>query len=185
MERLYSHVDRISQYAAWAGGAAILAIALMITFDVLARGIFGYTLTNAPEIAGYIFAVAVAFSFPIVVIRRANIRIDTLYVHLPMPAARLLDVLGALALCISAGVVAYFAAKVFWGSWQANSVSISSLNARLWIPQLFWAMGLVLFFGTTVFITIYATFAFFRRRWRDIERIAGLPSPTEALADGS
>jgi TRAP-type C4-dicarboxylate transport system permease small subunit len=183
MERTYSHVERVSQLASWVGGAAILAIALIVTFDVLARSLFGFTLTNAPEVAGYIFAAALAFSFPIVVIRRANVRIDTLYVLLPTPAARLLDVIGALLLCISAGVIAYFAAKVFWDSWQANSTSISSLGARLWIPQLFWAAGLVLFFATTVFTTAYATVAFFKRRWSVVERVVGLPSPNESLVD--
>ncbi|MPR05508.1 TRAP transporter small permease subunit [Microvirga tunisiensis] len=185
MERIYDHVERVSQLASWVGGAAVLAIALMVTFDVLARNLLGVTITNAPEVAGYIFAAAIAFSFPIVVIRRANIRIDTLYVLLPTPAARLLDVIGAFVLCLSAGVIAYFAAQTFWESWQANSTSISSLSARLWIPQLFWAAGLVLFFAMTVFITAYATIAFFRRRWSDVERIAGLPSPKESLVDES
>ena len=43
---IHARLERISQYAVWAGGTALLAAALMVTVDVLCRKLFNVTMSG-------------------------------------------------------------------------------------------------------------------------------------------
>lgn len=178
-----NRIERISRYAVWAGGASVLAIAAMVTVDVIVRKAFGVTLRDAPEISGYLFAVATALAYPYVLVRRANIRIDTLFVHLPRRSTAILDVIGLAVLLFVTAMLAYYAVGVFLESWSSNALSISSLRAPLWIPQLFWAGGIVLFLITNAFVLVYALVTLMRGRWDKVGLIAGIPSIDETIKE--
>ena len=48
-EAIHSRLERISQYAVWVGGAALLAAAVMVTLDVFARKFFSITMSGSDE----------------------------------------------------------------------------------------------------------------------------------------
>ncbi|WP_417725150.1 TRAP transporter small permease subunit [Salipiger sp.] len=180
---LHGRIEKISQVASWIGGGAILFIAVMVSCDVLVRKMFGVTLQHAPELAGYIFAVAITMAYPLVLIRRANVRIDTAYTWLPPRVKAVLDVLGLVLFLGVAVMLARSASEVLLSSWEANSRSISPLGIRLWIPQLFWVGGFAVFVIVTGVVTLYAISALFRREWALVGRIAGVPSVAEAIEE--
>jgi len=104
-----------------AGGALLVAAALTVSVDVLARKLFAVSLGGADELSGYAFAIGSAWAFPFALLHRANVRVDALYERLPPKLCALLDILAIVAL----GVFAVFLARYAWDV-MATSWSLSS-----------------------------------------------------------
>lgn len=176
-------LERVTTYAAWAGGAALLLAAFMVTVDVLSRKFLGVTMAGSDEISGYVFAASTTWAYSYCLLHRSNVRIDALYNLLPRPVTAFLDVLGLSLLLYYMWFLTSQSVETFKESWDNNSVSITTLETPQWIPQLFWSSGLVMFFGTLVFVTLYAYLALLQRNWDLVARIAGVPSIAETVEE--
>jgi hypothetical protein len=80
-------------------------------------------------------------------------------------------------------VMTYYAGISFVSSYQANSVSITTLATPQWIPQMFWFGGLLLFLVTLIFVTLYAVVALLQRNWELVAKIAGVPSIADVIVE--
>lgn len=180
--RLHAGLERLSRYAVWVGGAALLLAAVMVTLDVLSRKLFSVTMSGADEITGYVFAAATTWAYSYCVLQRANVRIDALYNVVPRWLRALLDVFGLLLLLVYMSYLTVKAADVFWTSWQRDSVAITTLATPLWIPQLAWLAGLLLFCFTLTVVLLYTLSALARGDTALVQRIAGARSAEEDIA---
>jgi TRAP-type C4-dicarboxylate transport system permease small subunit len=180
---IHARLEKLSQYAVWLGGASLLAAALMVTVDVLSRKIFNVTMSGSDEYSGYVFSATTTWAYSFCLLHRSNVRIDALYNLLPRPVTATLDVIGLALLMYYMSYMTYFAIVSFQNSWVSNSVSITTLGTRQWIPQLFWVAGLILFFLTLTFVVIYALVALVQRNWDLVSRIAGVPSIAEVMEE--
>ncbi|MBM85457.1 MAG: C4-dicarboxylate ABC transporter permease [Rhodospirillaceae bacterium] len=180
---VHACLERISQYAVWAGGAALLASAVMVTVDVLSRKIFNVTMSGSDEYSGYVFSATTTWAYSYCLLHRSNVRIDALYNLLPRPVTAVLDVTGLALLLYYMSYMTYYAFISFHGSWVHNSVSITTLGTPQWIPQLFWVMGLTLFLVTLAFVTVYSLTALLQRNWDLVAKIAGVPSIAEVMEE--
>ena len=152
---IHSRLEKISQYAVWLGGAALLAAALMVTVDVFCRKFFSITMSGSDEYSGYVFSATTTMAYSYCLLHRSNVRIDALYNLLPRWLTAVLDVIGLSLLLYYMSIMNYFAVISFHDSWVNNSVSITTLGTPQWIPQLFWVSGLALFFITLIFVHIF------------------------------
>jgi len=180
---IHARLERISQYAVWLGGTALLAAALMVTVDVLCRKIFNVTMSGSDEYSGYVFSATTTWAYSYCLLHRSNVRIDALYNLFPRPVTALLDVIGLSLLLYFMWIMTYYAFVSFENSWTHNSVSITTLGTRQWIPQLFWVAGLTLFFCTLVFVVLYSLVALLQRNWDLVAKLAGVPSITEVMEE--
>ena len=178
---VHARLERLSQYAVWLGGAALLAAALMVTIDVLSRKIFNVTMSGSDEYSGYVFSATTTWAYSYCLLHRSNVRIDALYNLLPRWLTAVLDVVGLSLLLYYMSYMTYYAFYSFFSSWESNSVSITTLGTPQWIPQLFWVTGLALFFMTLIFVVVYSLFALMQRNWDLVTRIAGVPSIAEVM----
>lgn len=183
LESIHSRLERISQLAVWVGGAALLAAALMVTVDVLARKIFSVTMSGSDEYSGYVFSATTTWAYSYCLLHRSNVRIDALYNYLPRKITAILDVVGLLLLFYFMSIMTYYAMVSFVDSWVNNSVSITTLGTPQWIPQLFWVAGLILFFVTLIFVVFYSIVALIQRNWDLVARVAGVPSIAETMQE--
>jgi TRAP-type C4-dicarboxylate transport system permease small subunit len=180
---IHARLERISQYAVWAGGTALLAAALMVTVDVLCRKLFNVTMSGSDEYSGYVFSATTTWAYSYCLLHRSNVRIDALYNLFPRPVTALLDVIGLSLLLYFMWIMTYYAFVSFENSWTHNSVSITTLGTRQWIPQLFWVAGLTLFFCTLAFVVLYSLVALLQRNWDLVAKLAGVPSITEVMEE--
>lgn len=180
---IYMRLERLSQYAVWVGGAALLAAAIMVTVDVLARKIFSVTMSGSDEYSGYVFSATTTWAYSYCLLHRSNVRIDALYNLLPRYLTAVLDLVGLLLLFYFMSVMTRYAVISFVDSYVNNSVSITTLGTPQWIPQLFWVAGLALFFITLTFVVVYALVALFQRNWDLVAKIAGVPSIAETMQE--
>lgn len=182
-ERIHARLERLAQFAVWAGGAALLAAAVMVTVDVFLRKIFSITMSGSDEISGYVFSAGTTWAYSYCLLHRANIRIDAVYSLLPKRLCGALDILGISLLLIFNAVLARHAWTVFVTSWERDSVSITTLATPLWIPQLFWVTGLIVFELVLVFVAAYAVVRYFQRDDAAVNRIVGVPTVAEEVEE--
>ena len=180
---IHAWLERVSKVAVWIGGAALLLAAIMVTVDVLCRKFLNVTMSGSDEISGYVFAASTTWAYSYCLLHRSNVRIDALYNALPRPVTAILDVIGLSLLLYYMSHMTYYAVLAFVDSWQSNSVSITTLQTPQWIPQLFWASGLVMFLLTLIFVTFYALVALAQRNFDLIAKIAGVPSIADAIEE--
>ncbi len=182
-ERIHARLERLAQFAVWVGGAALLAAAVMVTIDVFLRKIFSITMSGSDEYSGYVFAAGTTWAYSYCLLHRANIRIDAVYNLLPRRLCGALDILGVTLLLIFNAVLTWHAWDVFAISYERNSVSITTLATPLWIPQLFWVTGLIIFELVLVFVALYAVVRYFQRDDTTVNRIVGVPTVAEEVEE--
>lgn len=175
-------MKRLSLYCVWISGFALLLSAIMVTVDVFSRKLFSVTMSGSDEISGYVFAAATTLSYSYCLLNRSNVRIDALYSHLPRTMRAVLDVAGLILLLIFIAYLTRKAFDVFWTSWTGNSVSATTLLTPLWIPQLVWFLGLLLFVASLSFMVFYTIAALLRGDSARVQQIAGAMSAEEEIA---
>ncbi len=182
-EAIHAQLIAISRGAVWVGGAGMLFSAIMVTLDVLARKMFGITLSGADEISGYIFAAATAWSYSYCLFNRANIRIDALYNVMSLRTKALLDLLGILLLLYYIYLLSTNAWVMFSENWEFNSLAQTTMAKPLWIPQIFWISGLFFFLLCLTFLSVYCLTALAKGDWKTINDVAGVKTVEEEVIE--
>ena len=182
-EKIHQLLGRLSLWAVWAGGAALMLSAIMVTIDVLSRKYLNVTMSGSDEITGYVFAGATTWAYAYCLLHRSNIRIDAFYNFLPVSLRAVLDIVALIALLIFMGFFTEKAVAVVADSWANNSVSVTTLLTPLWIPQIVWLTGLIFFNITLIFLIVYTALSFIVSGPGSVQKLAGTRSVQEEVVD--
>jgi len=186
LARLSDHAGRWARYLIWAGGALILAAALIVTLDVLQRKISrltGLSISGSDEISGYLFAISTAWAFSHALLHRANVRVDAIYLLTPRPVRAALDVFGILVLSVFVAVVTWHGMQMFIHNLTEWSKSITPLLTPLAIPQFFWIAGLVIFVLNLFLVLLRIMVALVLRDYVTIGAVAGARTQEEEFEE--
>ena len=183
LDRLLAITERVSRAAVFVGGALLLASAFLVSFDVLARKLFGVTMGGADELSGYAFAIGTTWALAFTLLQRANVRVDALYALLPVRVCAVLDVLALITLGAFLALLTWHAALVLETSISFDARATTPLATPLWIPQTLWVAGFVLFLFTLAPLLLRATLALFTGDLATVRRLAGARSAAEDAAD--
>lgn len=183
LDRWLGLADRLSRYAIWIGGAMVLASAFLVSVDVLLRKLLLVSLGGADELSGYAFAIGTTWALAFTLLRRANVRVDALYVRLPQALCAILDILALLSLGLFLGLLTWQAWAVLETSLAFSARATTPLATPLWIPQILWLAGLILFVFTLVPLLLRALFALLGGDLATVRRLAGARSIEEDAAD--
>lgn len=173
----------VARGAVWVGGSLILVAAFMVTFDVVVRRFFGFTLGGADEISGYLFAIATSWAFAYVLLNRGNVRIDALYLLLPRKVCAFLDLLALLVLGAFMAVLTHRAFELIMTTIHLSAKSTTPLRTPLIWPQSFWFAGLVLFMIAFVLILLQTLVSIARGDYETVRKVAGAPSLDEEIKE--
>ena len=183
LDRWLGFADRISHYAIWAGGTMVLASAILVSVDVLLRKLFLVSLGGADELSGYAFAIGTTWALAFTLLRRANVRVDALYIHLPQAICAVLDIVALIAF-------GGFLALLTWQAWDVldtslafNAHATTPLATPLWIPQALWLIGLVFFLFTMLPLLLRSLFALLGGDLAKVRSLAGARTIEEDAAD--
>ena len=182
-DRLYRWANRIALAAALTGGATMIFASVMVTFDVLIRKLFNTTLGGADEISGYLFAIATSCALPFAFLRRANVRIDALYVHMPRTACAVVDLLGATLLAVFAVALTWRALALVADSVAIGARSVTPLHVPLVLPQSFWLAGWIMFSLCLLLVVFGIARALIRGDLLTVHRLGGAMSVEEEIED--
>lgn len=179
LDRALRAADWLSLRAVWAGGALLLAAAFTVSVDVVARKLFTVSLGGADELSGYAFAIGTTWAFAFALLRRANVRVDALYQHLPLALCAVLDLVGLVALGVFACFLGWYGWDVLATSWSLAAKSNSALKVPMWIPQSLWFAGLALFVATLLLLFARALGALARGDWAALHGLLAARSAEE------
>lgn len=185
LDRALRSADWLSLRAVWAGGALLLLAAFTVSVDVIARKLFAVSLGGADELSGYALAIGSAWAFAFALLRRANVRVDALYQHLPAKLCAILDIVALVALGVFVACLANFGWEVLATSWSLDAKSNSALKVPMWIPQSLWVAGLALFLVTLVLLLARSLKALLAGDWEKIHGLLGARSIIEEADEES
>jgi TRAP-type mannitol/chloroaromatic compound transport system permease small subunit len=183
LDRWLGLADRLSRYAIWFGGTLVLASAVLVSIDVLLRKLVLVSLGGADELSGYAFAIGTTWALAFTLLRRANVRVDALYIHLPQVVCALLDIVALIAL-------GGFLMLLTWQAWDVLGTSLSfdarattPLATPLWMPQSLWLIGLIFFLFTWLPLLLRSLFALLGGDLAKVRSLAGARTIEEDAAD--
>lgn len=145
MKRAFDIGIGVSRALAWLGGAMLLASAALISLDVVFRAAFKLNIFESFELSTYAFAISTSLGMSYALVTRAHIRIELLYLKVPMRGRAWLDVAACTGLATCVGVLLYWAGQLVLSNWASGARSNSSLAIRLAWPQGLWLLGLAWF----------------------------------------
>lgn len=180
---IHNGLFQVSRVAVWVGGFALMLAAIMVTGDVIARKLFGITISGSDEISGYVFAAATTWAYAYTLLTRSNIRIDALYNLLGRRTRAVLDLVALIFLLYYIYLLTMNGWSMFAENVEYNSTAQTTLATPLWIPQIFWISGLAFFFVCLLFLTVYAIVCLVRRDWSTIGAIAGVKTVEEEIKE--
>lgn len=176
-------VLQVTRWSTWFGGVLILLAAFLIGIDVVLRKFFATSIGGADELAGYALAIATAWSLAAALLARAHIRIDSLYVLLPLKLRLLLDFLGLALFVGFFGLIARHGWNALLQSWSSGSRSQSALQIPTVIPQAMWIVGLALFVIIGALLFAHALGLVLRGRSGEATRAISTRSAQEDVAE--
>lgn len=177
MNRLPSDkAARLARFAAIGGGILLLASAVLITVEIVLRRLFSNNMVGVDEIAGYAFAIAMAWGYAHALFVRAHIRVDVVYLRLPVGVQRILDVVALGSLAGIIGIVVVKAAGTLAESIRLNAHASTPLATPLWLPQSIWFVGLIFFLVCILLRTFDLVRALAAGDMETAERLGAPPS---------
>lgn len=135
---------QICRVGVWMGGTIFVLSAVLVTVEVFIRKVFTISMGGADEISAYGLSIATAWAFGFALLERAHIRVDSLYILLPLRIRAALDVLNLCLFLTFFGVMLYYAWAVFTDTFVMGTRSGTGLNVPLAYPQFVWVAGLLL-----------------------------------------
>ena len=190
LEQITSGLDRILQgvqsgslWLARAGGVLILLTVALVTMEILSRQLIGRSNLHATEITGYVMAISTSWAFAYTLMRKAHIRIDALYVKLPVSARGVLDLIALLSLALFCVLVVGAAFDVAELSYTGGARANTPLGTPVWIPQALWLLGLVWFSVAVVLMSLRVLLGLLSGQMNDVQRLAGSPTLDEQIRE--
>ncbi len=165
---------RVSRWLAWLGGAMLLLSAALVSLDVIFRSLWKVSYFESFELSTYAFAIATALGLSYALVSKAHIRIEVLYVLLPLRARAWLDVVAYGGLAVVAGALLYYCGLTVWGNLQSGARSNSSLSLPLAIPQGLWLLGLAWFALLSLGYAVFGLWQVLRGRHELVQQRLGV-----------
>lgn len=181
MVPLLQLAHRIARIGVWLGGGLIIAAAFLVGVEVVIRKLFSLTIGGADELSGFALAISTSWALAFALLERAHIRIDSLYVHLPVRLCALLDILGLLLFTTFIALITWHGFGVFKTSYDLGARSLSPLGTALVVPQLFWVLGFVMFLAVAALLLLRASSALLTGDPQRVQRLIGSRSVSEEV----
>lgn len=138
-------LDSLYSASAWLAGLFMIGVLLMVLLTIFSR-LLGFSAPGTDAYAGYAMAGAGFMALASTLKKGEHIRVTLLLGALKGGAHRALEV-AALAIAVAlSGFLAFYSSRLVWQSWEIDDVSLGMDATPLWIPQLFMALGTLVFF---------------------------------------
>ncbi len=188
-EKVFNHLnfslEKISQISIIVSCMALFFMSFYIGVDVLVRKFFAISVRGSDELSGYVLAFVSVWGFSNALMHKGHIRIDVLYMKLPENIKRLLDLVTMASLASFMWVFTFYGYRVLTTSIFRHSRANTPLQTPLWVPQLFWFLG-ILFFSLVIMVYfVFPLVWFFQKKYDSIEQLIGCPLLEENIKEES
>ena len=123
----------------------MIGILVMVLLTVVSR-LIGFSAPGTDAYAGYAMAGAGFMALASTLKKGEHIRVTLLLGALKGSALKTMEVIALGIATVLSGFLAFYAARLVWQSWEIDDISVGMDASPLWIPQLFMALGTLVFF---------------------------------------
>lgn|GEM_PF-1542522 len=138
-------LTRASRTAHAAGSVMLGGAVLLLLAEMIARRIFGVSITIAEEYAGYFCAGVVFLGAARTLVDHHHIRSDLVVTALPGTIRRAVECLAAFCSVICSGYLVIGLGSQWWDVWTFQSRSFFPSRTPLWLPLIIPLFGMSLY----------------------------------------
>lgn len=138
-------LNGLYEASAWLAGLSMIGILVMVLLTVISR-LFGFSAPGTDAYAGYAMAGAGFMALASTLKKGEHIRVTLLLGALKGSALKTLEVIALVIATVLSGFLAFYASRLVWQSWEIDDISVGIDATPLWIPQIFMALGTLVFF---------------------------------------
>lgn len=138
-------LDGLYSASAWAAGISMFGVLAMVLLTIVSR-LFGFAAPGSDAYAGYAMAGAGFMALASTLKSGEHIRVTLLLGALKGRAHKALEVTALVIATVLSGFLAFYSARLVWQSWEIDDISVGIDATPLWIPQIFMALGTLVFF---------------------------------------
>ena len=136
-------LDRIYGAAAWAAALFMIGTLLMILLSVSGR-LLDFHVRGTDAYAGYCMAAAAFLALAHTLKRGEHIRVTLILDHAGRRGRQALELWSHVAGLLCAALLAWFATRLAWQSFQFHDISQGTDATPMWIPHTGMALGSVI-----------------------------------------
>jgi len=151
-------------------GWCYLAITGLITFDIVARRLLGFSTEATTELTGYLMAIGMSWGLAGTLLERGHVRIDVLVRRLPLGARVWLHIASLVAMVATTAFFLYGAFSLARDSFELGSTDLSSLRTPMAVPQGLWAAGFALLLLTALALVLRSVAGVLRGEADQVDR---------------
>jgi TRAP-type C4-dicarboxylate transport system permease small subunit len=144
VQRLLAGAERLSMAGGYVASAALLAMTVGVSLDVIARFVFGAGSKAATELSGYLLVAIVFLGLAYTEKTKGHIEIHFVTARLSAATQRRLRLFRSFVFLAYTVALGYFGWRTVWTSYEFNSTSRTGLDVLIWPYQLFIPAGLAL-----------------------------------------
>lgn len=138
-------LDGLYWASAWLAGLAMIGVLVMVMATILGR-LLGFPTPGSDSYAGYAMAGAGFMALASTLKHGEHIRVTLVLGMLKGKAHKALEVTALAIATLLSGFLAFYALRLTWQSWEIDDISVGMDATPLWIPQIFMALGTLIFF---------------------------------------
>ena len=138
-------LDGLYTTSAWVAGISMIGVLAMVLLTIVSR-LFGFSAPGSDAYAGYAMAGAGFMALASTLKASEHIRVTLLLGALKGRARKGLEVTALVIATVLSGFLAFYSARLVWQSWEIDDISVGIDATPLWIPQIFMALGTLVFF---------------------------------------
>ncbi|GAD23823.1 TRAP transporter small permease [Acidovorax sp. MR-S7] len=138
-------LDGLYSASAWVAGLFMIGVLAMVLLTIVSR-LFGFHAPGSDAYAGYAMAGAGFMALASTLKAGEHIRVTLLLGALKGGAHKALEVACLVIATLLSGFLAFYSARLVWQSWEIDDISVGIDATPLWIPQIFMALGTLVFF---------------------------------------
>ncbi len=124
-------------------GVAAFAIALLVTYEVLARTFFGSTTSWVNDVSTYLMGFIAFGGAAYALAEGAHVGVDLVVTRVSPAARTILGWLADLVVLAVVALLAWLSARFWWEAFESGERSWGLFEVALWIPYSFLALGML------------------------------------------
>ena len=176
--RFYGAVARVCCILA---GWSLMLISVATCVEIITRKYFDYSFKGLDELGGYMLAGVSAFGFAYTLAKRSHMRVTLLFPYVSTSVQAILNVLAMVTLAAMAAFCAYRGIFEVLDSLASGKRSNTPLQVPIWIPQLVWLAGMMLFAAGAILMALHSMQLLFGNRLQ-LNRLYGPQSLEEEIS---
>ena len=183
MRRILGPVKLVARGGLWFGGIIILLCALLVSVDIVLRGVFNRAIDGTDELARFALAISTTWALAGALLDRAHIRVDTAYARFPSSLQLACDFAALLAFLMFFALIFVYGIEMIHQSWTVGAMSDSALQLPMVLPQTIWILGIAMFLLADLALLVVAGAAVLRGSAHEGAALIGMKTAEEEVRE--